>query len=89
MAALEPKEPKLTRSATLKVSHAADGPVLTARVPSDVSAEEFGRIAKSAYDVVSKLTGHPCLSGRIKFVVEDMFLNDAIRVDLRTGQFGG
>ena len=76
----------LGRSATLKLHAGADMPVLTARMPNNTSPEEFGRVARGAYDLISKLTGHPCLSGRIKFVVEDMFFNDVTRVDLKTGQ---
>jgi hypothetical protein len=76
------------RDATLKLSHTREGAVLTARVPGNVSHEEFGRVTASAFELVSKLTGHPCLSGRIKFVVEDMFLKDVIRVNLQTGRMG-
>jgi hypothetical protein len=79
-------ESKGDRSATLKMSHEAGVPVLTARVPSNMSAEEFGNVATGAFNLISKLTAHPCMSGRIKFVVEDNFLNDVTRVDLRTGQ---
>jgi len=77
------------RSATLRLSHDAEMPVLTAKVPSNLSVEEFGRVAAGAYDLISKLTGHPCMSGRIKFVVDDVFLNELTRVDLRTGQLSG
>lgn len=73
------------RSATLKLIAGGDMPVLSARMPIDTSAEEFGRVARGAFDLIGKLTGHPCLSGRIKFVVEDMFFNDVTRVDLKTG----
>lgn len=86
MTNLDIKEGNVARSATLKLSHAAEMPVLTARVPSNLSSEEFGYVATGAFDLISKLTGHPCMSGRIKFVVEDMFLNDVTRVDLTTGQ---
>lgn len=74
------------RSATLTMSHDGVMPVLTASIPSNASAEEFGRVATGAFNLISKLTGHPCMSGRIKFVVEDMFLNNVTRVDLHTGQ---
>ena len=80
------KEDHVARSATLKLSHETEMPVLTAKVPSNLSAEEFGRVATGAFNLISKLTGHPCMSGRIKFVVDDMFLNELTRVDLRTGQ---
>lgn len=60
------KDAQFARSATLTLPHGADMPVLSARVPSSMSGDQFGRVAKSAYDVISKLTGHPCMSGRIK-----------------------
>lgn len=85
MSSVEAKE---VRNASLKLSHTADGRLLTAKVPNNVSHEEFGRLAASAFEVISKLTGHPCLSGQIKFVVEDNFFNDVIRVDLQTGRIG-
>jgi hypothetical protein len=74
------------RTASFTFDREANVPVLTARVPSTLTAEEFGHVAKNAYDLISKLTGHPCMSGRIKFAVDDMFLNPLTRVDLRTGQ---
>ncbi len=76
------------RMATLKLTQGDAMPVLSARVPNDLRKEEFGYLAASAYDVISKLTGHPCMSGRIKFVVEDIFLNEITRVDLQTGRMG-
>ena len=79
-------DPKESRVASLTFERAADGPVLTARLPSSLTAEEFGHVAKNAYDLISKLTAHPCMSGRIKFAVDDMFLNPLTKVDLRTGQ---
>ncbi|HVV88559.1 MAG TPA: hypothetical protein VHE35_36195 [Kofleriaceae bacterium] len=86
MSSLETKtEPHV---ATLRLSHAADGKVLAARMPFGAGSEEFGRLAARAFDVISKLTGHPCLSGQIKFVVEDNLINEAIRVNLQTGQLG-
>jgi hypothetical protein len=86
MSNLETSGTLVARSATLKLTHEGQSPVLTARVPSDISPEEFGHVATGAFDLISKLTGHPCMSGRIKFVVEDLFLNELTRVDLRTGQ---
>jgi hypothetical protein len=70
------------RRATLKLS-AHD--TVTARIPAGASAEEFARVAQSSFDLISKLTGHPCYSGRFKLVIEDPFLNEAIQVDLKTG----
>jgi hypothetical protein len=74
------------RTASFSFARATDGPVLTATVPQTMSAEEFGNVARNAYELISKLTGHPCMSGRIKFAVDDMFLNPLTKVDLRTGQ---
>lgn len=84
MSSLEKNDHGL-RSATLKLSHGTDLPVLTARVPSNLSREELSHVTAGAYALISKLTGHPCLSGRIKFVVEDNLLNEITRVDLKTG----
>ena len=78
-------DPRDSRFASLAFERAAEGPVLTARLPSPMTAEEFGHVAKNAYVMISKLTGHPCMSGRIKFAVDDMFLNPLTKVDLRTG----
>ena len=86
MARQEIKGEYVARSATLKLTHDTAMPVLTAKVPANLSAEEFGQVAAGAFSLISKLTGHPCMSGRIKFVVEDSFLNDVTRVDLRTGE---
>jgi hypothetical protein len=76
-------EPK---TAAFSFTREAETPVLTARVPSTISAEEFGHVARNAYELISKLTGHPCMSGRIKFAVDDMFLNPLTKVDLQTGK---
>jgi hypothetical protein len=77
------------RFATLKMVHGADGPVLTARTPTTVSPDEFGRLASGAFELIGKLTGHAgCLSGRIRFVVEDPYFSDITRIDLTTGRLG-
>ena len=70
------------RHATLKL---IGNDTLSARIPAGASADEFARVAKSSFDLISKLTGHPCYSGRFKLVIEDPLLNDVIRVDLKTG----
>jgi hypothetical protein len=75
-----------TRFATLKLNTDALAPALTARVPGKLSAEEFGHLTRNAYEVISKLTNHPCMSGRIKFVVEDNLMSEITRVDLNTGK---
>jgi hypothetical protein len=68
------------RYATLKTSRGPEGPVLTAQVPQQMSREEFLHVAGSAYDVVNRMTHCNCMSGRISFVVEDLFA-DVARVD--------
>jgi hypothetical protein len=66
------------RHATLSLA----GEVLTARVPNDINEKEFARVASSAFGLINKKTGCTCLSGRIKFVVEDHF-GDVIQVKLQ------
>jgi hypothetical protein len=61
------------RHAQLKMSRGHNGQVLTATVPQKMSADEFGKVAMEAYRVVNGLTGCNCMSGRISFVVEDVF----------------
>ncbi|HEY1863491.1 MAG TPA: hypothetical protein VGG77_07345 [Roseiarcus sp.] len=73
---------QLQRSATFKLSHTAEGQVLKASLPGALSREDFGKVATSAFDLISKLTGHPCMSGRIKFVVDDPIMEEVIRVEL-------
>jgi hypothetical protein len=58
-------------------------PVLTASLPSDFSKADIGRVSAHAFDLISKLTGHPCLSGRFRFEIEDVFVNRAMMVDLQ------
>ena len=86
MSGIDIKEGHLTRSATLKLHREADVQVLTARLPPDFSNDELGRVTTHAYELISKLTGHPCMSGRYKFVIDNEFLLDAARVNLATGQ---
>lgn len=79
-------EAKELRTASFTFAREAEIPVLTATVPSAMTADEFGHVARNAYDLISKLTGHPCMSGRIKFAVDDMFLNPLTKVNLLNGQ---
>src|SRR5579863_8271089 len=69
------------RHATLKLTNTASGQVLTARVPGDLTDNDFASVGNAALDLIRKLTGCNCMSGRISFVVEDNFA-DVIRVDL-------
>ena len=75
------------RHATLKLSQTAQGQALSARVPVNLSEEDFVRVARSAYGLINKLTGCNCMSGRISFVVEEMFA-DVIRVNLEQPSIG-
>ncbi|HZS45258.1 MAG TPA: hypothetical protein VFC63_09175 [Blastocatellia bacterium] len=69
------------RHASLKLSNTAEGQVLTASVPSDITDEDFHVVGTRALGLIKKLTGCNCLSGRISFVVEDNFAQ-VIQVDL-------
>lgn len=69
------------RYATLKLTNGPTGQVLTARVPTDINEKEFAVVGSSAIGLIKKLTGCNCMSGRISFVVEDIFA-DVIRVEL-------
>jgi len=69
------------RTATLQLAHGAVSSTLTAHVPGDINAHELAAVGSSALDLVRKLTGCNCLSGRIRFVVQDNFA-DVIKVDL-------
>ena len=67
------------RHARLKLEHGAHGLALKATVPPKMSEAEFARVATSAYGLIHNLTGCNCLSGRISFVVDDVF-NEVINV---------
>jgi hypothetical protein len=69
------------RAAMLRIDKHESGPVLKATVPSELSAEEFVKVAESGYDLIRRLTGCNCLSGRISFVVEEDWAQ-AIEVQL-------
>jgi hypothetical protein len=71
------------RSATLRLVAGADMPVLKASMPPDSSRADFAKVGGHAFDLISKLTGHPCLSGRFRFEFEDLFVNRAMMVDLQ------
>jgi hypothetical protein len=70
----------IDRAASLRIEKFESGPVLKASVPSDLSAAEFAKVAESGYDLISRLTGCNCLSGRISFVVDEDWA-ETIRVD--------
>jgi hypothetical protein len=59
------------RAATLRIDRHESGPILKATVPTELSAEEFVKVAENGYDLIRRLTGCNCLSGRISFVVEE------------------
>jgi hypothetical protein len=77
------------RHASLRLSSGEKGQTLTARVPLDCSEADFLHVARQAYGLVNRLTGCNCFSGRISFVVEDVFA-EVIQVNLeQTGRSGG
>jgi hypothetical protein len=67
------------RHANLKLEHGPSGPIIRARIPTEMSEAEFAKVAVTAYGLVHNLTGCNCLSGRISFVTEDVFA-DVINV---------
>jgi hypothetical protein len=67
------------RGARLKLEHGASGVVLKAQVPTRMSEAEFVRVATNAYGLIHNLTNCNCMSGRISFVVEDIY-NEVINV---------
>jgi len=69
------------RHATLKFVEGPTGPVLSARVPGNMSEEEFVAVSREAFKVVAGFHHCNCLSGRVSFVVEDIY-SDVISVDL-------
>jgi hypothetical protein len=69
------------RHATLRLANSEKGQTLTARVPLDCSEADFVAVSRQAYALISRLTGCHCASGRVSFVVEDVFA-EAIQVDL-------
>lgn len=77
----------IERSASLQLSRGSASQVLTAKLPYDVSDAEMAQVGQSALDLVRKLTGCNCLSGRISFVVQDN-LADVIRINFRDMQAG-
>ena len=74
------------RHATLKLLNGPEGQVLTARVPTDITDEDFAIVGTRALGLIRRLTGCNCMSGRISFVVEDNFA-DVIQVDLGKAAF--
>lgn len=67
------------RHAQLKLEHGPGGLALRAHVPATLSEAEFVRVATNAYGLINKLTGCNCMSGRISFVVDDIY-SDVINV---------
>lgn len=71
----------VTRSASLKLSRGAEGQVLTASLPHNVTENDLLAVSRSAFAMVSQLHHCNCLSGVIKLVIEDNFA-EAVQVDL-------
>ena len=53
------------RHASLKLSGGPNGQVLTARVPLELSEDDFVEVGRAAYRLIHRLTGCNCASGRI------------------------
>jgi len=69
------------RQVPMKLSNGPTGQVLTATVPFDVTEQDISKVGVSAVQLIKRLTGCNCLSGRISYVVEHNYA-DAIRVNL-------
>jgi hypothetical protein len=67
--------------AQLKMTSDADGQVLTAAVPRDITGEDFTKLGHSILGLIKGHTGCNCLSGRIKVVIQEDY-SEVIRVDL-------
>ena len=72
-----------SRTAKLKLVPSADLPVIMASMPPDSTRADYGKVSAHVFDLISKLTAHPCYSGRYRFEFEDMFVNRAMAVDLQ------
>ena len=57
-------------------------------MPRDIGDREFAVLHKPIIERIRDITGCPCLSGRVKVVLEDLF-NEVIQVDLKSGQIIG
>jgi hypothetical protein len=68
------------RAATLRIEKYETGPVLKATVPTELSVDEFAKVAQSGYELIHRLTGCNCLSGRISFVVDENWA-ETVRVE--------
>ncbi len=73
-------ETRIQRSAVLTVSESLASQRVTAHISGSMSPDDFGRVSKQAYDVISKLTGHPCMSGAFDFVVSREQFKQVINV---------
>jgi len=69
------------RAVSMKLTRDPMGPTLSASTPLDISRDEFVEVALNLYDLVNKLTGCNCLSGLIRFVTGEEYVNVA-RVEL-------
>jgi hypothetical protein len=75
------------RAAHLKLTSGADGHVLTASVPGDVTEGDFNHLGRSILGLIKRQTGCNCLSGRIKVVLQEDF-SEVVRVDLGPAKGG-
>lgn len=61
---------------------------ISVAVPRDIGDREFAHLHKPIIERIRDITGCPCLSGRVRVVLEDQF-NEVIQVDLANGQIAG
>jgi hypothetical protein len=72
-----------TRHATLQFDKPVEAATLTAAVPPGITHEELTQVAREAFALVSSVHHCNCLSGVIRFVVEEDF-SQAVEVNLGT-----
>lgn len=61
---------------------------ISVAVPSDIGEKDFAVLHKPIIESIRDITGCPCLSGRVRVVLETQF-NKLVQVDLRTGNLIG
>jgi hypothetical protein len=72
------------RHAKLRIDGPVERSTLTAAVPGGVTENELAEVARAAFGLVSSIHHCNCLSGVIRFVVEEDFAQ-AVQVDLGAG----
>lgn len=77
---------EIARIAKMRIQRDADygSATISVAVPRDIGDREFAVLHKPIIERIRDITGCPCLSGRVRVVLEDLF-NEVIQVDLKSG----